>query len=121
MVGLRRHGYPQNAANGRDYEILPHSKFSPVIRRNSWNSLLRGSLRRLFLLFLARALEDVEQAIVRLVTGVLINRISGIELERNMHGPGPGPGARILDGGVIAELIGRGAREAFDNSQLVGE
>ena len=53
------------------------------------------------------------------MTCILIELVFLVELKGNVHGPRSGPGAWVLNCGIIAQFIWGSTREAFNNLQLI--
>src|ERR1035438_7281404 len=76
-----------------------------------------------FCLFLgfASSFKDVGQSVIRFMACVLVKSVGGIRFERHVHRPGTRPCSGVLDGRVIAQLVGSRSREAFDDMKGFGE
>src|SRR6476646_2561258 len=58
--------------------------------------------------------QDVTQAVVPLVAGVLEHAVSIVTLQREGHRPRPRPRLWIVDRHRVLQRVGAGAREALD-------
>src|SRR5688500_7713156 len=87
-----------------------------LIRVAGSDALLGSSTRGTF--FLARTGQDARQCIVALVAGVFIE-LAGGGIQRQLATEGLHEGGRVFDFELIEDAIGRGAREALDDLQVL--
>src|SRR5262245_8364942 len=101
-------------------------RLMPSRRSFEWDVISRPSrfysLRSLFgvrcgFLGGASAPEDAGHRVVRLMTGVFVDRLFALP-HRNHGGPGLGPHRRIVDSEFVLQRIGAGAREALDQVRI---
>ena len=64
------------------------------------------------------ALKNAFEAVIRLVTGVFVD-LALAPRRRQFHRPWSAERRRVVNGDLVAQNVGRGARETFDQAQVL--